>query len=156
MNRCVDSSVGLNDAIAHHDVAARVGRDVRFVRHHDDGDAAVVQLLENSHDFDAGAAVEISGRLVGQQHFRIVDQGARDRDALLLAAGKLTRMMIFAAGQADRLKNLVGPLPQLGVASIGACRKATATRHFPARTCAAARLKLWKTKPSLLLRISAS
>ena len=44
------------------------------MRHHDDGDPVIVQLLKNSHDFDAGSAVEISGRLVSEQDFRIVDQ----------------------------------------------------------------------------------
>ena len=70
-------------------IAPRVAGDVRLVRDHDDGDALVVQLLENVHDLDARAAIEIARRLVGEQHVGIVDEGARDGDALLLAAGKL-------------------------------------------------------------------
>ena len=54
-----------------------------------------------AHDLDAGAAVEIAGRFVGQQHLRLVDERARNRHALLLAAGKLAGMMILAAGEAD-------------------------------------------------------
>ena len=49
-----------------------------------------------------GAAVEVAGRLIGEHDFRIVDQGTRDRDALLLAAGKLAGMMIFAAVKGRR------------------------------------------------------
>ena len=97
-----DGAVGLHQTIAHDDVAARIGGDIRFMRHHDDGDAMIVQLLKNSHDFDAGAAIEISGRLISKQYFRFVDQGPRNRDTLLLPAGKLARMMIFAAGKSDR------------------------------------------------------
>jgi lipoate-protein ligase B len=38
--------------------------------------------------------IEIAGRLVGEQHQRRVGDGARDRDALLFAAGKLGRTML--------------------------------------------------------------
>jgi len=37
---------------------------------HDDGDALVVELLKHAHDFDARAAVQIAGRLVGEQQRR--------------------------------------------------------------------------------------
>ena len=76
---------------------------------------SIVELLKNSHDFDAGPAIEISGRLIRQKHFRAVDQGARDGDTLLLTAGKLTGMMIFAARQSDRSQNIVRSCAQFGV-----------------------------------------
>ena len=38
-----------------------------------------------------GARVEIAGRLVGEQDARRVGDRARDRDALLLAAGQFRR-----------------------------------------------------------------
>ena len=41
----------------------------------------------------AGRTVEIAGRLVGQQERRTGDKGAGDRDGLLLAARKLSRIM---------------------------------------------------------------
>ena len=44
---------------------------------------------------------ERAGRLVGQDQLRRVDERARDRDALLLAAGKLGRRVPRAIGQAD-------------------------------------------------------
>ena len=49
----------------------------------------------------AGRAVEIAGRLVGQQQRRAGDKGARDRDTLLLAAGKLPRIMPEAMPEPD-------------------------------------------------------
>jgi hypothetical protein len=93
--------IGLDRPVAHHDVALRESRNVRLVRHHHDRDPALVELLENVHDLETCAAVEVAGRLIGEDDFRIVDESTRDRDSLLLAAGKLARMMIFAAGKAD-------------------------------------------------------
>jgi hypothetical protein len=63
--------------------------DLGLVRDEDDGVAGVVQPLEERHDLDAGLRVEVAGRLVGQQDRRVVDQRARDGDALALAARQL-------------------------------------------------------------------
>ena len=59
-----------------------VGRDVEFVGDDDNGDAGVVELLKQSHDFDAGAGVEVARWLVGQHEFRPVYQRARDGDVV--------------------------------------------------------------------------
>jgi len=57
------------------------------VRDEQHGDAALdVQPLKNVHDLDARPRVEVAGRLVGQQDGRLCHEGARDRDALLLAS----------------------------------------------------------------------
>ena len=56
------------------------------------GDALLaIELADDLHDLVRGPRVEIAGRLVGQQQLGGVDQRARDRDALLLAAGELAR-----------------------------------------------------------------
>ncbi len=47
------------------------------------------------------ARVEIAGRLVGQQDARRIGDRARDRDALLLAAGQLRRAVRQALLQAE-------------------------------------------------------
>jgi hypothetical protein len=73
-------------AVTHHYVALCVSGDIGFVRHHDDGNLALIKLLKNRHDLDAGPAVQIAGRLVREQHFRLINQCARDCHALLLAA----------------------------------------------------------------------
>ena len=90
--------------------------DVQLVRHHDDGDGALIERLEDLDDFVAGAAVQIAGRLVGQEDGRTVDQRAGDGDSLLFAAGKLIGMMIGAAGQADEFERLQGSFTSLAVA----------------------------------------
>ena len=50
----------------------------------------------------AGGLVEIAGRLVGDQDRRIGRQRAGERDALLLAAGQLRRIVAEPLGQSDR------------------------------------------------------
>jgi len=56
----------------------------------------------------AGRAVEIAGRLVGQQQRGAGDKGARNRDALLLAAGKLPRIMPEAMPEPDPRQRSLG------------------------------------------------
>jgi hypothetical protein len=75
-----------DQAIAHYNIALRVGSDVLFVRYHDDCDSALVELLKDRHDFDACAAVEIASGLVCKQDLGLVNQRASNCDALLLAA----------------------------------------------------------------------
>ena len=50
--------------------------------------------------------VERAERLVEQQHGRAVDERARERDALLLAAGELARPRLLAPAQLDELERL--------------------------------------------------
>src|SRR5437899_5215108 len=51
--------IGNDSAVLHTDHAPRVPGDVGLVRHHDDGLAFIVQLVEEAENFLAGAAVEI-------------------------------------------------------------------------------------------------
>src|SRR5436190_21736088 len=88
-----------DQAISHNNSALRVGGDVLFVRHHDDCDSALVELLKGRHDFDACAAVQIASGLVCKQDLWLVNQRASNCDALLLATGELTGMMVFTTGE---------------------------------------------------------
>ena len=63
------------------------------------------QRLEHA---DAGAAVERAGRLVAQQHVGALGDGARDGDALLLAAGQLGGKVIHAGAEPDPVQRLLG------------------------------------------------
>src|SRR5689334_25085973 len=90
-------------AVGETDDARSVLGDLRFVGDEYDCNASLrVEPLEDLHDLDARAAVEIAGWLIGEQDRRIVEQRARDGDALLLAAGELIRMVASAIGEADR------------------------------------------------------
>ena len=103
-------------AIVHDDVALGVASNIEFVSDHDDRHPLVVQILEHAHDLDAGPAVQVAGRFVGQQKFWLIDQSARDGDALLLAAGKLVWVMTGALAQAHDFQRSSGAFPLLASA----------------------------------------
>ena len=94
-----------------------IPRDILLVGHDQHREPAAVQLLELDHDLHARARVEIAGRLVGQDHDRIVDERAGNGYPLLLAAGQLGRPMVPAVAQADHAELLERPpMPLAGVA----------------------------------------
>ena len=66
------------------------------------------QLEHQVHDRPAGRLVEIAGRLVGDQQRGIGRKRAGERDALLLAAGKLGGIVAEPVGEPDLLEFLAG------------------------------------------------
>ena len=62
-----------------------LGGNARVVRDEYDGLAALLELVEGFHDERPGCRVQVSRGLVGQDDGRIVDEGARDGDALHLS-----------------------------------------------------------------------
>src|SRR6478609_1989936 len=89
----ISSSLSLvsDDAtIAEAYLTRRIGGARRVMRHHQHRDAALlVELRDELHDLPSHLGVEVTGWLVGEDDARVVHDGARDRDALLLAAGQL-------------------------------------------------------------------
>ena len=83
-------------AVTDADNPLRMLSDCQIVRHDDDRDAQSVQILEHPQDLFAGARVEVSGRLVGEQERRTIDERPRDGHALLLTAGHLARLVVHA------------------------------------------------------------
>src|SRR5262249_1171698 len=83
------------------------------MRDHNDCDPSLADLLENCRDLSAGAAVEIAGRFIGEQHLRVVDQRAPNGDALLLTARKLARMMVLATAKSHGGEHPIGSFPKL-------------------------------------------
>src|SRR3546814_3347695 len=67
-----------------------------------------IQGLEHLHHFLAMMGVEVAGRLVRQDQFRLGDERAGDGDTLLLTAGKLARPVPGAVANADLVHHLVG------------------------------------------------
>ena len=98
--------VGDDLPVAERDQPRRERRDVLLVRDDDDRDAGAVELLQQRHHLEARRGIERAGGLVGEDELGIVDQRARDGDALLLAAGKLRGMMIRARAKPDLLQLL--------------------------------------------------
>ena len=83
----------LDAAVVHHRDAVRQRERLGLVvRDVDERDADfLLQVDELELHLLAQLGVERGERLVEQQELRAVDQRARDRDALLLAAGELVR-----------------------------------------------------------------
>ena len=73
---------------------------------HQGGAVLGLQVEQQVDDLMAGLAVQIAGRLVGQQQVGRRSEGAGERGALLLAAGELTGVVGQAVAEADRLETL--------------------------------------------------
>src|SRR5438128_6129600 len=56
---------------------------------------AGIQLLEHLHDLLALTRMQVAGRLVGQDQFRIGNHRTRYADELLLSTGKLARVEVL-------------------------------------------------------------
>ena len=76
------------------------------MRGHQHRRAGAVDAIEQPHDSDRCAGVEVSRRLVGQEDEGTVDEGAGDRHPLLLAAGQLVGQVVALLGQADQVEDL--------------------------------------------------
>ena len=106
----------LDHAVVHHDDAVGHGQCLLLVvRDHDRRHAELAlqaaDLLAQVHAHDR---VQRRQRLVQQQQPGRGGQRARQRDALLLPARQLRRVLGLAAGQADQLQQLGHALAHLG------------------------------------------
>ena len=97
----------------HHDDAVGLRRLFHEVRDHDDGHAALVQLVAHAHQARAPARIQHGRRLVKHQHRRIHGQHAGNGHALLLSAGQRVRLVALKAGKPHILKRLRHAFAQL-------------------------------------------
>ena len=119
--------------------------------------------------------VERAERLVHEHEPRAIDERARDRDALLHAAGELLRIAVGELGEPDGLQIVLGALPPFGLRARPAAggrtrrcraRSASRTRCRPGTPCrgrgrrpspacrrAAPRLSSVRAGPATALRI---
>src|SRR5687767_7945329 len=76
-----------------------------IVGHQDErGTGPSVQSEKIFNDHVAGFGIEVAGGFVGEKNFGAIDEGARDGDALLFAAGKLGGIVREAFAQAHALQ----------------------------------------------------
>ena len=87
-----------------------------------------------SHSDEPRLRVESDGRLVEEDHVRLVDQCARDHQALLLAAGHLVDFGVRLLGDAQLLEQRIG------------ARQRTARRGMP-------KYAAWKSRFSRTFRL---
>src|SRR5262249_1633414 len=85
---CPHRLVAHDAPIAEGDDAVGLQSDVAVVGHHDQRlMVALVGELEQRDDLLGVAAIQVAGRLVGQDQRGVIDQRTADGDALLLPAG---------------------------------------------------------------------
>ena len=75
------------------------------VRRHNNGRAGAIDFVEQRHDALARCRIEVARWFVGQHDERTIDEGSRDRHALLLATRQLVREAIFLARQAHEVQH---------------------------------------------------
>jgi hypothetical protein len=99
-----------------HDAVGHGQRLFLVVGHHDRGDPqAPLQLLDLVAEVDPHLGVERGQGLVQKQEARRGGDRPGQRDALLLAAGKLGRILVALFGQAHQLQQLGDPSLDLGL-----------------------------------------
>ena len=72
-----------------------------------------LERVDQVQDPRSGVGVELAGRLIAQQHVRLLGKRTRDRDALRLAAGQLRRQRIELGREPDELEQ-IGRIESLG------------------------------------------
>src|SRR5579871_3642819 len=89
-------------AVAYGEDLIGMGHELRIVR--GKNEAGMRLSLHPPHEFDDRCpcrAVEVGRRLIGEHELRSLDERARDRNALLLAAGQLVGQLIRLASKTD-------------------------------------------------------
>ena len=105
-----------------HEVAdlGQLGQDVRA---EEDGLAIGGQLANQRPEFDAGARIEVGGRLVENQQLRVVNDGAAECDALLEALRKSLDVSIPEVADAHELDDVLHGLLPCGAAQVVRARE---------------------------------
>ena len=80
------------------------GCHIVFMGDHHQGDSLLVQFIKQFQHFSRGVRVEGAGGLVRQEKTRAIDDGSRDGDPLLLAAGELVGTIVQSLTQADAIQ----------------------------------------------------
>ena len=150
MRSRTDSGVGAMDlvddaAVGEEDDPVGVAGRHRVVGHHHDGLAELAHGLPHEReDLGAGAAVEVPGRLVGEDDLGPAGEGPGHGDALLLAAGELARAVVEPVAEPDgvdrrgRATRWSGLRPARAIGSV----------MFSMAVSVGTRLKAWNTKPT--------
>ena len=95
-----------DEAVAHVQDAMAVGGGFGIVRDHHDGLAEVfVKQAEKIENGLGAFGIEIAGGFIGEDDLGFADDGAREGDALLFAAGKFRRLVFQACADAEQIGN---------------------------------------------------
>jgi hypothetical protein len=80
--------------------------ELAIVRGHEDRGSAGIDLAQQIHDLEREIRIQVASGLVGDDEHGIVHERARDRNALLLAAGEILGIRVHAVLQAHPLEDL--------------------------------------------------
>src|SRR5690349_6656581 len=86
------------------DLAIDYACDIGFVRGDDDCRAAIRHVTKEVENLSGCNRIEIAGRLVCEHERWLVCECARDRDTLLLTAGKCCRQFVCMALDSDTIQ----------------------------------------------------
>ena len=96
-----------DDAIGHENHAIRdVFGEFDFMRDDNHRHVHGGEFADDFQNFASEFGIEGGGRFVEEENLRVVDKGAGDGDALLLTAGELERIEIFAIRKSHLRKEL--------------------------------------------------
>ena len=79
-------------------------RNIRFVSNDDYSVSLIVNFLKYRHNFYGGFGIQVTRRLIGQEHGRFGDDGARNGHALLLPTRQFARRMVLPALETHRIE----------------------------------------------------
>jgi len=89
LNRFFILCIGHKLTVEQINVMGCIVEHARIVGGNDDRFASFTELFEQLHDHDAALSIEVAGRLIGQDQWRVIDQGTRYCHTLLLTTRKL-------------------------------------------------------------------
>src|SRR5882762_2941359 len=113
----------LEPALAQVEHRGRADGGVGPVAHEDHGGPGARAAPERGEDHCAVGLVEVTGRLVGQEQRRVVEHGAAERDALLLAARELRREVPRPVRDAELVEELPRAPPRRGAVAARVARR---------------------------------
>ena len=85
-------------------------RIVFGVCHHNNGGSFFVQFGQELHHFGSVFGVQVTGRLIGKDDFRIRNNGTGDGDTLLLTSGKLLWKVVGSVADVHALQDVIDHL----------------------------------------------
>src|SRR5712691_245433 len=93
--------------------------DLPVVGRHQDGGAPCIDLEEQLNDLPRGGRVQVSRGLISEKNLRVMNECPGDRDALLLAARKLVRVLGLLAFQPDDAQHLLDLRLEMAQGALG-------------------------------------
>ena len=136
------------------DLVGDLAREAHLVGGDDHRQPGLLELGQQREDLADELGVERAGHLVEQHHGGLADEGAGDRDALLLAAGELVGEGLRLGGQPDPVEHGerlgLGPAratscaPAAGRASRCRSRAGAGTGCTPGTPCRSGRGPRWR------------